>query len=457
MDATTVVGQLFKVFNRVRSGFWFLPTVMAGSAVALAMVTISFDEQLTDWLERTLGLEFTGGADGASAVLGTIAGSMISIAGVVFSMTLVALSLASSQMGPRLLRNFMRDTSTQVVLGTFIASFLYCLLVLRSIRLEDEVAFVPHVSVTLGVLFAVASVGVLIYFIHHLAVSIQANEIAAHISKELVESMDRMFPEHIGRGSESVPTAPPDDAFFEAFDKDARPVDADSDGYLQFVDGEGLLKLSKDEDLVVRLLKKPGNYVVSSCPLALVHPGGRLTDRLSKKIRALFVLGHQRTSGQDIEFGVNQLVEMAVRALSPGINDPFTAITCVDQLGSFLSRLAKRDVPSKHRYDDQDQLRVIALADTFPEVADAAFDQIRQNARESVAVTLRLLETIATVMGIARRAEDRAALLRQAGMIARSASEHLSDSEDRQAVEERYREVAHLSGGELCRASRPTP
>jgi uncharacterized membrane protein len=233
-----VRGQFFKYWNRVHSGFWFLPAVMAGVALALALVSVTVDEPMTEWLALNLGWTFTGGAEGASAVLGIVAGSMITIAGVVFSMTLVVLSLASAQLRPRLLRVFMSDSTTQVVLGTFIATFLYCLLVLRTIRRAEEVAFVPHLSVTVGVLLAVASVGVLIYFIHHVCVSIQANEIAARVGKELIERIDHLFPEHIGRGAQEIPTEPPDAGFFEAFDQEARPVGAAGDGYLQFIDGE---------------------------------------------------------------------------------------------------------------------------------------------------------------------------------------------------------------------------
>jgi uncharacterized membrane protein len=436
-----VRGQIFKYWNRIRSGFWFLPTVMASSAMLLATLSITFDEQLAQWLASHVGWTFTGGAEGASAVLGIIAGSMISIAGVVFSMTLVALSLASSQMGPRLLRTFMRDTSTQVVLGTFIATFLYCLLVVRSIRLDEEVAFVPHVSVALGVLLAIASVGVLIYFIHHLSVSIQANEIAARISKELASSIECLFPEHIGRAAGNRPAQSHAPDPVQAFDAESRLVSSDVDGYLQFIDGEALIALARKSDVVVHLERKPGNYVVAGFPLARIWPAGRATDRVADQLRALFVLGHQRTSDQDIEFGVKQLVEIAVRALSPGLNDPFTAITCVDRLGSLLCRLAVREVPSSYRYDDLQQLRVIAPAYTFPELTDAAFNQIRQHGRASVAVTLRILETIALVAGLARRAEDRNALLRQADMVVRSAREVLSDSEDLRAVEDAYRSI----------------
>jgi uncharacterized membrane protein len=441
-----VRGQFFKLWNGVRSGFWFIPAVMAGAAVALAWVSVTVDELVTEWLALKLGWTFAGRAEGASAVLGIVAGSMITIAGVVFSMTLIALSLASSQLGPRLLRSFMRDSTTQVVLGTFVATFLYCLIVLRTIRRAEEVTFVPHLSVTLGVLLAVASVGVFIYFIHHVSVSIQADEIAARISKELIERIDRLFPEQIGQGAPRVPTEPPDAGFFEAFDHEARPVGADGDGYLQFIDVEAMLALAMEEDLIVRLERKPGNYVVASCPLALIWPGSRLTDRLTDQVRSFFVLGHHRTSDQDIKFGVNQLVEIAVRALSPGLNDPFTAITCVDRLGSALCRLASRDMPSPYRHDRQNQLRVIAPTDTFSEITDAAFNQIRQYSRSSAAVTIRLLETIAVVAGFAHRPRDRATLLRHAEMIARGASEGLPEDHDRREVEERCQAVRRLCG-----------
>ena len=191
--------MLRKYWDRLRSSFWFLPAIMACGAVLLAHGTVALDEtgavrggvEVPSWV-------YSGGAQGASTLLGAIAGSMITIAGVVFSMTLVALSIASSQLGPRLLQGFMRDATNQVVLGTFVSTFLYCLLVLRTIRREIEVAFVPHMSVTLGVLLAVASVAVLIYFIHHVSVSIQADEVIARVCRELFDGIDRLFPARVG-------------------------------------------------------------------------------------------------------------------------------------------------------------------------------------------------------------------------------------------------------------------
>ena len=202
--------------------------------------------------------------------------------------------------------------------------------------------------------------------------------------------------------------------------------------------------MASERDLVIRLVRKPGDYIVAHSPVALVSPGSRVTARLTEEVHSLFVFNHQRTSDQDIEFGVNQLVEIAVRALSPGLNDPATAITCVDHLGSALCRLAAREMPSPYRYDRRKQLRVIAPAVTFSGVVDASFNQIRQYSRSSAAVTIRLLEAIAGIAGFVHRPEDRATLLRHTEMIARGAREGLPEEGDRRAVDERRRAAIRL-------------
>ncbi len=435
--------HLFGYWDRLRSSFWFVPGIMTGAAVVLAFATVALDESATveGWMVEQ-HWAYTGGAEGASLVLSTIAGSMITIAGVVFSMTLVALSLASSQLGPRLLRNFMRDTRNQVVLGAFIATFVYCLLVLRTIRRAEEIVFVPHLSVTIGVLLAIVSLGVLIYFIHHVSVSIQADEVVARVNAELIHGIDRLFPECMGRGAPRPVDVLASAGLPAAFDLEARPVGSVDDGYLQSIDSHTLMALAKDENALLRLERRPGQYVVMGCPLVTVWPGDRVTEPLEERINSAFILGHQRTAAQDIEFPIHQLVEIAVRALSPGINDPFTAITCVDRLGSALHRLAQREMPSQFRLDEQDRLRVIVPAVTFPEIVDASFGPIRQYARSSAVVTIRLLESIAVIAGATHRPTDRAALLRQAEMIVRGAREALPEDRDRQAAEECYRDAS---------------
>ncbi|MCY7319235.1 MAG: DUF2254 domain-containing protein [Ramlibacter sp.] len=429
---------LLKYWDRLRSSFWFVPAVMASLAVALAMGAVELDKSNTEgWLQR-LGWIYSGGAEGASLLLGTAAGSMIAIAGTVFSMTLVALSLASSQLGPRLLRNFMRDTANQVVLGTFGATFVYCLLVLRTIRRADEVAFVPHLSVSIGVLLAIVSIGVLIYFIHHVSVSIQADEVVARVGRELVDGIDRLFPGQLGKPGSESSKAPSHADLPAAFAREARPVGALADGYLQRIDTEALMALASQEDLLLRLERRPGHYLVKGRAMVMVWPGDRVTETLVDKMNAAFVLGNQRTAAQDVEFSVHQLVEIAVRALSPGINDPFTAIACVDRLGSGLCRLARRGMPSALRFDRQGQLRLVAPGPSFAGIADAAFNQIRQSARSNPAVAIRMLDVIAQVAGHVQNAPDAACLQRHAGMIVTGAREAVPEADDLLAVEARF-------------------
>lgn len=430
--------QLLKYWDRLRSSFWFVPTAMACLAVALAFVAVDVDKAVTaDWLQ-SLAWIYSGGAEGASLLLGTVAGSMIAIAGTVFSMTLVALSLASSQLGPRLLRNFMRDTTNQVVLGTFIATFLYCLLVLRTIRRADEAAFVPHLSVSIGLLLAIVSVGVLIFFIHHISISIQADQVVARVGRELEEGIDRLFPGPLGRPGSDASQTPDQVELPAAFAREARPVGSPEDGYLQLIDADALMALASEEDLQLRLERRPGHYLVKGQTMVMVWPAERVTQALVEQLNDAFVFGNQRTATQDVEFSLNQLVEIAVRALSPGINDPFTAIACVDRMGSALCRLARRDMPSPRRFDDRGRLRLVAPGSTFAGIVDSAFNQIRQSARSNPAVAIRMLDAITQIAGHLQHAQDAASLQRHADMIVRGTREAVPEADDRLAVEVRF-------------------
>ena len=430
--------QLLKYWDSLRSSFWFVPTTMACLAVALAVAAVEIDKTIgDDWLAR-LGWVYSGGAEGASLLLGTVAGSMIAIAGTVFSMTLVALSLASSQLGPRLLRNFMRDTVNQVVLGTFVATFLYCLLVLRTIRRADEVAFVPHLSVSIGLLLAMVSIGVLIYFIHHVSISIQADEVVARVGRELMDGIDKLFPGQLGKSESEVSSAPGEADMPAAFEHEARPVAALEDGYLQLIDVDALMALANAQDLLLRLERRLGHYLVKGQTMVRVWPAERVTDALVGQLNDAFVFGNQRTSSQDVEFPVRQLVEIAVRALSPGINDPFTAVACVDRLSSALCSLAQRDLPSPLRFGADGRLRLVAQGSTFAGIVDTAFNQIRQSARSNPAVAIRMLDAISQIAGQLQHAQHAACLQRHADMIIRGAREAVPEAEDRLAVEVRY-------------------
>jgi uncharacterized membrane protein len=427
--------KLLKLWDSLNSSYWFLPTLMAALAIALAFGMLTLDRAARSSPFAQLGWIYTGGPDGARTMLSAIAGSMITVAGTVFSITIVALQLASSQFGPRLLRNFMQDTGNQVVLGTFIATFIYCLLVLRTIRSGDT-EFVPQLSVTLGILLAIVSIGVLIYFIHHASTLIQASNVIKQASDDLSDAVDRLFPHEIGHGlpesRHQVGEIP------IGFDTEAVPVKSTGSGYLQAVDEQRLMKIAKSKDLLLRLVHRPGQFIVHGSELTMVWPGERVNQQLSHQINQAFVLGRERTEQQDIEFSINQLVEIAIRAISPSINDPFTAIRCIDQLSVGLSRLAEREFPSPYRYDDNNNLRVIADPVSFTKLTDAAFNKIRQYGTSDVSVILRLLEAITVIAKHARRQKDRAALLRHAQMIERGSLEAVSEELDRKEIKARY-------------------
>jgi len=409
---------------------------MTVGAIALSFATIALDWVVQERLLRKIQFIWIGGTEGARQLLSTIAGSMITVAGVVFSITIVVLTLASSQFGPRLLRNFMRDRGNQVVLGTFIATFTYCLLVLRSIHGDGGPTFVPYISVTLGIVLSLLSVAVLIYFIHHVSVIIQAPAVIAMVSAELEEVIERLFPEKLGKAP-VVPLYPP---IPKDFDSNAEPITALDTGYLQAIDNDSLLKLAVENDLLVKVNYRPGQFVIAGNPLLRAWPRERVSKESGSQFNEAFVLGSSRTPTQDVEFCIDQLVEVAVRALSPGVNDPFTAVNCVDRLGAALCQLSERDIPSAYRFDEKNRLRVIAYPVSFADLSDAAFNQIRQYGRSSVAVTIRLLETLLVIARRVRREGDLEALLRQATMIQRG-SQALGEVWDRQAVTERYRAV----------------
>jgi uncharacterized membrane protein len=432
---------LLHYWDRLTSSLWFVPAAMAFVAVALASGAVAIDRTWGDRLLGGLDWVYSGGAEGASLLLGTVAGSMISIAGTVFSMTLVALSLASSQLGPRLLRNFMRDSVNQVVLGTFVATFVYCLLVLRTIRRADEGVFVPHLSVSIGVLLAIISMGVLIYFVHHVSVSIQADEVVARVGREIEEGIDRLFPD--GVGAPAVADTPAlIDADYAAFTaRAAFAVNTSTDGYLQLINVEALVDLACREDLLLRLECRPGHFLVKDEPLMMAFPADRLDENLAARINATIVVGNQRTATQDVEFSFHQLVEIALRALSPGINDPFTAVVCVDRIGSALCLLAGRRAPSPHRFDSQGRLRLVLQGSDFPGVVDAAFNQIRQNSHSNPAIAIRMLEAITRVASRIQCREHAHCLRRHAEMIIAGARKSVTESDDLLAVETRFAAV----------------
>ena len=432
---------LSNFWEALRNSYWFVPSLMTGAAILLSYAFLALDRHLKFSALSGYAWIYAGGASGARSVLSTVASSVITVAGTTFSITIATLSLASSQFGPRLLRGFLRDTGNQMVLGTFIGTFVYCLLILRTIRGDQTDVFVPNFSVTAGVFLALASVGVLIYFINHVSASIQASHVIASVSKELNGAIDRLYPVSMGEGDGELTPSERDASALPSV-----PVAAERSGYIQSVDEDKLMALAKSAGGFVEILLRPGTFATQGAPLARLHAAAPLPKELGEKLNKAFALGPNRTMTADAGFGMDQLVEVASRALSPGINDPFTAISCLNRIGEALSRLATRPVPSPCRYDGDGVLRIVARPLLFPEMVHSAFDPIRQYGSGSFAVTLHLLETLEVVAAQATGEGNREALRRQAGLIhdGRSA---LSQPADREAVSERYARTMHSLSG----------
>ena len=434
--------RMSNLWYRMRGSYWFVPALLVVIAGALAFITTTLGSTVPQQAWQPLQWIYSGGPQGARTILSTIASSMITVAGVVFSITIVALTLASSQFGPRLLLNFMRDTANQVVLGTFLATFIYCLLVMQTVRQIGDKAFVPHLSMAFALILAVVNVGVLIFFIHHVSNSIRAENVIAGVSDDLNQAIERLIRK---RSSEAKP-APEGQAPPENFEQQACLMNATESGYVLAIDVDTLVHRAIENDLILQINTRPGDFVVEGSCLLGAWPAERLTDEMQDTLTNPFILGGERNAEQDIEFSIHQLVEVALRALSPGINDPHTAMNCIDWLGASLCRLADRYDPSPCRYDDEGHLRVIETPVTFAGLTDAAFNQVRQYGRTSVAVTLHLLETIATVARHTRQPGMRQALHRHALMCKEIADTEAFGSWDRKDLEERLNSALQALG-----------
>lgn len=415
-DSRTILKiRLINFWDALRGSYWFVPTIMSLGAILLSIACVQVDHELTLKGVEKMSWLWAGGADGARAILSTIASSMITVAGVVFSITIVALTLASSQFGPRLLRNFVRDTVNQAVLGTFVATYLYCLLVLREVKDVNDQTFVPYLSITVALALTTAGLGMLIFFIHHVALSIQAESVVASVAAELRTGIAALFPEEAGAGA----SAPEEDIRKRFDEEETACVNAQHGGYVQGIDLELLMAKATEHHVIFRLHKRPGEFVFAGGGLAEILPAERATDELVGQVAGAYVIAGRRSPRQDAEYCVNQLVEIAVRALSPGVNDPFTAIACIHWLGDAIAMAAEREMPSSHRRNADGELCVVAKVTSFSGLIDAAFNGIRQYGASSPAVVLCLLETLAEVGPHVVRSEDLATLRHHAEMIAR--------------------------------------
>ena len=421
----------------LRTNLWVVPTIEVVVAVALYFATHALDKAAFSGSIALPSWTKFGTADAARQILTSLAAAVITVVGIVFSITIVTLTLASTQFGPRMLRNFIRDRGTQFTLGTFVATFVYATLVLISIGPSSPGRdFVPHLSITVAVGLVTLSMAVLIYFIHHIAVSIQLPQVIASIARDLSRAIDAESANE-GPSAEAGPSVA---ELLRRMTDSGGTVPAPASGYLQFIQHETLIALAAKKGAVIRLLHRPGHFVVEGHPLARVWPPGA-ADAVSEALRVAHITGSNRTLAQDLAFAVDQLVEIAIRALSPAVNDTFTALTCIDWLGESLCKVTTRWRPLRVHRDGHGYVRVITAHVSYSRLIERAFEKIRQAGRGMPAVLIRQLDALSKIIDHTTTEQQRELLLEQAALILEASQQSVPQASDRADVQRAYDDV----------------
>lgn len=415
--------------DAVRTSLWPLPGLMfiIGGVVALLLLGIgpNWPNPGDPWAQWVS----SGSGEDVRNLLSTLLSAVIGMASIVFSVTVLSLSLAANNYGPRLIRTFRSSRNTQAVIGIFMMTIVYLLIVLRAIRgdmAEDEV---PQAAVAVGILLALLSLLALLTFIQGVATLMVADEVIRRVRKEF----DAAVAELPQRQDPSEHAIIPDD-----FEGHASRIRLPREGYVQSVDHDALVEWAERQDAIVRLDFRPGDFVVDGDHKVLVYPPLADLEHARTEIDRFVVSGQRRTPTQDLEFAVRHLVEMAVRALSPGINDPFTAIAVIDRLRGGLSRLCARELPSKTLADRAGKIRVVRDAPSFHGAVDAAFNQIRQAGAAKPSILVHMLKAIGAIAEHTRTDEQRDALIHQARLLKAAGERELKEPSDLADVEREF-------------------
>ena len=430
--------KLLFFWNELKATFWFVPVLIILFSILLSVGLVVLDSVINLPQNNFTRFFFVNSADSARSILSTISGAMIGVAGTVFSVTLVALTLASSQFGPRLIKNFMYVRLNQVVLGSYISTYLYCLFVLTAIK-EEGYTFIPALSILVAIFVAMANIVLLIVFIHRIAVSIQADKVISDISAFISSQVKVLFPERMGEEADNQESY--DLTTIKSDFSKSISVKSPKSGYLQYIDSETLMEIVTRNNALLELQIRPGSFLVEGMEIGMLHSNEKIDDEEVAKILQQLVIGATKTAHQDLEFSIHQMVEIAARALSPGVNDPYTAIACIDNLTASLCYLATAKFPSKFRFDKEKNLRIIANTLDFEGILDAAFNQIRQFSAGSTAVIIRLMEALIIINKFAKKESYRQAVVKHANMVLRVGKESINEKNDIKDLEERAKKI----------------
>jgi uncharacterized membrane protein len=406
-----MTGRLRAIWIAVRASYWFIPSVLTILAFLGGLGTLWIDRVTgTDWLEQ-FGVELAR-PEGARSQLTVIASAMIAIASTVFAITIAAVVYASGNYGPRLLNNFMNDRGNQVSLGVFIATFVFNLTVLRAVQSAERLAlagispaeaaqgYVPQVSLLVSAASVLLAVGVLVYFLHHVPASIRINTVLGGIGRRLLRDIDARFPDP-GSADAAAPPAP------------GLPLTADRTGYVEIVDFAGLDRIASAHGLRLALAIRTGDFLHPPRPVLHILSGD-VDGATAARLRECFSLGNSRTPTQDLEYLMDELVEIASRALSPGVNDPFTAVTSMHWMTAALAMLAGRDLTRGPEQDSYDPARVQPIADDFAHFLRRSFGELRPSAAANPIAAKMFVEALAAILPAAAGPARRETLIGEA-------------------------------------------
>jgi uncharacterized membrane protein len=375
----------------VLSGFWAVPGLVAAALAGLALLLIQVDQGAAGRGGRI----FLYGGDAAAArdVLSTLAGSMITVAGLTLSLLIVTLTLTSSQFTPRAIKNLLADRVNQIVAGAFVGTVGYCLLVLRVVRADTgrpgDTGFVPALSVTVAIGLGIGALGLLIVFIHHSGQAIKVEQIAARIGAQTLAAADRRYPQwpaepNLGQGQQPAPVPAEEPALCRS----------GRAGFVQAVALAALIKALAGPAARVELLVTPGDFVTPEQPLVAVWPADALDRVRHRAVRRAVTVNAERDVHQDVGFGIRQLVDIALRAISPGINDPTTAVSCIGYLAAILERLAAREAPAPEHVVAEQRLVLVAPRPDFTVLLEDAVLELSRYGRGDPRVTGALLDAL---------------------------------------------------------------
>lgn len=409
------------LLTRMRASLWLIPATMCMAMLCIAYVLVFSGPQFPELDAGQYWWLFAGDAATARDLVAAILSGIITMTSLVVSITMVVLSLASGQLGPRLIDNFLRDRQIQAVLGLFTGTVFYCLFVLRSLNENLGADHFPHFAITTATVLAMLCLLALLFYIHKVARSIVADTVVSQVATSLESAILRE-----GRHHEPQDLIPPQAKHAFTF-----PVSLEQSGYVQVIEFDGLAELAEEENMAIDVLVRPGHFVLRGSHALMLRSNAVVSEEVQATIRRSFTLGQDRTPTQDLEYSVRQLVEIAVRALSTGINDPFTAIAVINRLASALELAARNTAPRIYYTSHDGRILVRAMPWDLADLFDAALNQIRQAASQSPAVLTQLAHTCGQLASVLPQGSANEALRTHLEKISYAGDRYIEDPADK--------------------------